>query len=114
SSGKLWAWLRDVQPMLWREGKTYPDGVAQLHQLFSNHEVDFTMSCNDGEVDNKVMQGVLPESAKAYVLDSGTIRNSHYMGIPFNASNQAGAMVVANFLISPEAQLEKATPKIWG
>ncbi len=114
SSEKLWTWLREVRPNLWREGKTYPEGVAQLHQIFSNNEVDFTMSCNDGEVDNKVIQGVLPESAKAYVLDSGTIRNSHYMGIPFNAPNQSGAMVVANFLISPEAQLKKATPQIWG
>ena len=72
------------------------------------------MSNNDGEVDNKVVQGVLPEFAKAYVLDSGTIRNSHYLGIPVNAPNKTGAMVVANFLISPEAQLQKARPDVWG
>ncbi len=114
SSKKLWDWLRDVKPYLWREGQTYPEGVAQLHQLFRNSEVDFTMSNNDGEVDNKVLQGILPEHARAYVLDTGTIRNSHYLGIPFNAPNKAGAMVVANFLISLEAQLRKATPAVWG
>lgn len=114
ASARLWKWLRDIQPYLWREGKTYPESVAQLHQLFSNREVDFTMSNNDGEVDNKVLQGVLPETARAYVLDSGTIRNSHYLGIPVNSPNKAGAFVLANYLISPEAQLRKAAPEIWG
>lgn len=90
------------------------EAVAQLHQLFSNGEVDFTMSNNDGEVDNKVLQGVLPQSARAYVLDSGTIRNSHYLGIPFNAPNKPAALVAANFLISPAAQLRKALPAVWG
>jgi len=114
AAGKLWSWLIALRPHLWREGATFPDSVSQLHQLFSNGEVDFTMSNNDGEVDNKVLQGVLPEFARAYVLDSGTIRNSHYMGIPVNAPNKAGALVAANFLISPAAQLEKATPAVWG
>lgn len=114
ASSKLWVWLRELQPFLWREGRTFPDSVAQLHQLFNNGEVDFTMSNNDGEVDNKVMQGILPETARAYVLDSGTIRNSHYVGVPVNAPNKAGAMVVANFLISFEAQLRKAKPSVWG
>ncbi|WP_232105559.1 ABC transporter substrate-binding protein [Gimesia panareensis] len=114
ASTQLWDWVRDVQPYLWREGKTFPEGVAQLHQLFSNDEVDFTMSNNDGEVDNKVLQGVLPKTARGYVLESGTIRNSHYLGIPVNAPHKAAALVLCNFLISPEAQLKKASPEVWG
>lgn len=114
SSRSLWTWIRQIQPYLWRKGETFPQGVAQLHQLFSNGEIDFTMSNNDGEVDNKVLQGVLPDTAKAYVLDSGTIRNSHYLGIPANSSHKAAAMTLINFLISPEAQLHKATPEVWG
>lgn len=113
-SEKLWAWLKDVRPNLWRQGKTFPESVAQLHQLLSNGEVDFSMSNNDGEVDGKVAQGILPRSSKAYVPQFGSIRNSHYLGIPVNASNKAAAMVVCNFLISPEAQLEKAKPSVWG
>ncbi len=114
ASKKLWAWLREVQPQLWREGKTFPESVADLHKLLSNQEVDFSMSNNDGEVDNKVTQGVLPQSARAYVLKSGTIRNSHFLGIPHNAPSKAAALVLANFLISPEAQLRKAQPEVWG
>ncbi len=82
--------------------------------MFSNGELNFTMSNNDGEVDNKVLQGLIPNSAKSYVFISGTIQNSHYMGIAKNAKNKAGAMVVCNFLISPEAQYEKAKTEVWG
>lgn len=114
ASSRLFEWLHEIQPMLWRQGRTFPESVTQLHQLFRNGEVDFTMSNNDGEVDNKVIQGILPETSRAYVLDSGTIRNSHYLGIPFNAPNPEGAMIVANFLLSPEAQLKKAQPAVWG
>lgn len=114
TSEQLWVYLKDLKPNLWRKGEVFPEGVAQLHQLFANNEVDFTMSNNDGEVDNKAMQGVLPEAARGYVLDGGTIRNSHYLGIPINAPNKAGAMILANLMISPEAQWKKAQPAVWG
>lgn len=114
ASAELWKWLRDIQPMLWREGRTFPESVSQLHQLMNNGEVDFSMSNNDGEVDNKVEQGILPPESRAYVPAFGTIRNSHYLGIPANAQSKAAAMVVCNFLISPEAQHRKAIPAVWG
>jgi putative spermidine/putrescine transport system substrate-binding protein len=110
----LWAYVNELKPHLWKKGETYPASVAELHQLFASGEVDFTMSNNDGEVDNKVLQGLLPDSARAYVLDAGTIQNSHYLGIVKNARHVAGALVVVNFMISPEAQYEKLKPGVWG
>ena len=59
-SAQLWEYFDRLKPFLWKQGKTYPEGVAQLHQLFANGEVDFTMSNNDGEVDNKVTLGTFP------------------------------------------------------
>jgi putative thiamine transport system substrate-binding protein len=44
----------------------------------------------------------------------GSIGNTHFVAIPFNAAHQEGAMVVANFLMSPEAQAMKQDPKGWG
>ena len=114
TSAKLWKWIRDVRPWLWREGQTFPEDVSQLHGLFSSGEVDFTMSANDGEVDNKVLQGVLPDAARGYVPEFGSIRNSHYLGIPAGAPNTPGALVLIDFLISPAAQLQKARPEVWG
>jgi putative spermidine/putrescine transport system substrate-binding protein len=113
-SAPLWQWLTDVKPYLWREGQAFPNSVAPMHQLFSQGELWFTMSNNDGEVDNKVGTGDLPAFSRGYVLDGGSIRNSHYMGIVNRSGNKAGAMVVANFLLSPEAQLEKARSEVWG
>ena len=113
-SAHLWEYVRFIQPYLWKEGKTFPEAVAPMHQLFANGELWFTMSNNDSEVDNKVLQGVFPESARAYVWEGGTIQNSHYLGIPRLSANKAGAMVVANFLISPEAQHRKQDPAVWG
>ena len=112
-SSKVWQWLLDARASLWRGGQTYPDGVADLHRLFANGEVDFSMSNNQNEVVTKVRQGILPSSARPLLLRDGTIANTHYLGIPFNAPNPAGAMVVANFLLSPEAQLEKQKPDVW-
>ncbi|MEP6687386.1 MAG: ABC transporter substrate-binding protein [Gemmatimonadales bacterium] len=113
ASAKVWAWLDDVRPALWRRGDTYPEGVAALDRLFANGEVDFTMSNNLNDVATKVRQGRFPATARALLLRDGTIANAHFLGIPANAPNPAGAMVVANFLLSPEAQLEKAKPEVW-
>lgn len=109
----LFAWLDSLKPSLWRKGTQYPPDVAALHRLFANGEIDFSLSNNQNEAVTKSMQGVIPKSSRALVLRDGTIANTHFLGIPANAPNAAGAMVVANFLLSPEAQLEKQRPSVW-
>ncbi|MCK5349431.1 MAG: ABC transporter substrate-binding protein, partial [Desulfobacula sp.] len=58
--------------------------------------------------------GELPDTVRTCIHTSGTIGNAHFVGIPFNSSAKEGAMVFANFLLSPEAQAKKADPAIWG
>lgn len=111
---RVFAWVRDVRGDLWRGGETFPKDVAQLHQLFANGEVDFTMSFNDGEVDNKVASGLFPRSAQAYPLATGMLANTHYLGVVARSPHQAAALVAINELISPAAQLEKLKPGVWG
>ncbi|ARN78803.1 hypothetical protein BST97_12835 [Nonlabens spongiae] len=113
-SKALWAYLRELKPYLWKKGETFPEDVAQMHQLFASGELLMTMSNNDAEVDNKINEGLFPESARAYVPEFGTIQNSHYLGIAKNAVDKAAAMAVINFMISPEAQLKKQNPEVWG
>ncbi len=113
-SAKLWNWINRNKTYFWRQGKTFPESLAAMHQMFANGELDFTMSNNDSEVDNKILQRIFPPTARAYVFDSGTIRNTHFLGIPSGAANKAGAMAAINFLISPEAQLRKMQPDVWG
>ena len=113
-SKELWAYINKLKPYLWRKGEVYPESVAQMHQLFANGELWFTMSNNDAEVDSKTKAGLFPETARAYVPDFGSIQNSHYVGITKLSSVKAADMVIANFLVSPEAQLKKMNPDVWG
>ncbi len=109
----VFAWLDSLRPFLWRRGETFPPDVAAMHRLFANDEIDFSMSNNQNEVITKADHGVLPRTASPLLLRDGTIANTHFVGIPFNAPNAAGAMVVADFLLSAEAQLEKQRPGVW-
>lgn len=113
-SARLWNFINRIKPYFWKKGKTFPSTVSAMHQLFANGELYITMSNNDAEVDNKILEGIFPKSSRAYLLEKGTIQNSHYLGIPVNAPQKAAAMVVSNFLISPEAQYRKAHPGVWG
>ena len=113
-STELWKYVNELKPYLWRKGTVFPEGVTQMHQLFANGELWFTMSNNDAEVDSKIAEGFFSNSAKAYVPSFGSIQNSHYIGIPSNSGNKSAAMVVANTLISVDAQVHKMNPTIWG
>ncbi|MBC3784125.1 ABC transporter substrate-binding protein [Spirosoma utsteinense] len=113
-STELWKQVNAIKPYFWKQGTTFPEQLATLHQLFANGEVAFTFSDNDAEVDNKVNLGFFPKTARAYVPAPGTIRNSHYLGIVKGAQHPEAAMLVVNFLMSPEAQLKKMDPNIWG
>jgi len=44
----LWGLLNSWKPYLWRQGKTYPASENELHQLFANGEVDFTITLATG------------------------------------------------------------------
>lgn len=53
-------------------------------------------------------------SVRSYVLEDGTLGNVHFVAIPFNSPHKAGAMALANFLMSPEAQAQKQSLAMWG
>ena len=44
-------------------------------------------------------------SIRTFIFDNGTIGNTNYMGIAYNAPNKAGAMVAINEILSAEIQL---------
>ncbi len=111
---KTYALLRELKPFLWRKGATYPENPIRLAQLFADGEVDFAMSYHPAEASKNIKDGLYPDTVRTFVFDEGTIANTHFVAIPFNAGNKAGAMVVADFLMSPEAQFKKADVNTWG
>lgn len=110
----LWDKLKEMKPYLWREGETYPNSLSQLDQMYASGEVAFTMGFNEGRTRSLIKEGIFPASTKTIVIAPGSISNTHYLSIPFNSPNVAGALVVINFLLSPEAQIKKMDPEMWG
>jgi putative thiamine transport system substrate-binding protein len=110
----VWRWLEEVRPYLWRKGQTHPVSGPALHQLLDDGEVDLSMAFNPAEASAAISAGRLPDTVRSFILEGGTIGNTHFVAIPFNAAHQAGAMVVADFLLSPEAQARKQDPRVWG
>lgn len=110
----LWAFLDDLTPTLWREGRAYPaTGPAQL-QLIADGEVDLAISFSPGEATAAIANNQLPDTVRTFVLDGGTIGNASFVAIPYNSGSAAGAMVVANFLMSPESQVRQQDPNNLG
>jgi putative thiamine transport system substrate-binding protein len=110
----LWHWLEAIRPYLWRNGATFPASGPALHQLLDDGEVDFSMAFNPAEASNLIQAGHLPASVRTFILKTGTIGNTHFVAIPFNAAHKPAAMVLADFLMSAEAQAHKQDPSVWG
>ena len=110
----LWTFLDALTPNLWRQGRAYPTtGPSQL-QLIADGEVDLAISFSPGEATAAIANSQLPNTVRTFVLDKGTIGNASFVAIPFNSGSKEGAMVIANFLLSPEAQLRAQDPSILG
>lgn len=110
----LWNFLDQLHPLMWRGGKTFTSGAPEMKQLLNDGEIFISLTFNPNDASNAIANGELPESVRTYVHENGTIGNTHFVAIPFNSDAKEGAMVFADFLISPEAQLRKAKPDIWG
>jgi len=110
----LWSYLNQLHPLLWRSGKNFPSSSSAQRQMLNDSELDIALSFNPSDTSAAITNGSLPETTRTFVLKKGTIGNTHFVAIPFNSGSTEGAMVVANFLISPLAQLQKQNPNIWG
>ncbi|MEP4377781.1 MAG: ABC transporter substrate-binding protein [Alphaproteobacteria bacterium] len=110
----LWAYLDALHPLMWRRGEVYPQNGPALLRLLDDGEVSIALSFEPAEASGLIAQGKLPDTIRTFVLDNGTIGNTNFVAIPFNANAKEGAMVLANFLMSPEAQAHKQNPEVWG
>ena len=110
----LFAALDRMHPNLWRGGRTFPRNKEALRQLLADNEVDIAFAFSPAEASNAIANNELPDTVRSFVFSGGTLGNTHFVAIPYNAAAREGALVFANFLISPEAQLRKQDPAVWG
>ncbi|MBU0956927.1 MAG: extracellular solute-binding protein, partial [Spirochaetes bacterium] len=109
-SPALWDFLNSWEPYLWRQGKSYPASENELHQLFANGEVDFSITLATAGAGPAIEAGLLPLTARAYAFRQYMIGDYNYVAIPANASNKAAALVLANLILRPDRQAGQVLP----
>jgi len=110
----LFAYLDALRPHLWRQGRAYPLNSAALRTLMADGEIDLALSFNPAEASSAIARGELPMSVRSFVFDKGTIGNASFLAIPYNAAHKEGALLLCDFLLSPEAQAKKQDPAGYG
>jgi len=110
----VWEYLNDIEADLWRGGETYPATASVMDNLIANQEIAFHMAYGPNHAATNILEGIYPDTIRTFVFDTGTISNNNFVAIPFNAPNAAGAMVVANYMLSEEYQAEMTNPESWG
>jgi len=104
TSAPLWAWYAQLRPLLWRGGRQFPDNGSAQRQLLNDGEIDITLSFNPAEAAVSAASGLLPPTVRSFGLRKGSIGNTSFVAIPFNAAHKEGALVLANFLLAPATQ----------
>ncbi|MFG6157422.1 ABC transporter substrate-binding protein [Halomonas sp. 1390] len=110
----LWEYLDALHPHLWRSGRQFPASGPEMRSLMGDGALTLAFTFIPSEPAAAVADYELPESTRSYVPASGTLGNVHFVAIPYNSPHQAGAMVVADYLLSPEAQATKQDLDVWG
>jgi putative spermidine/putrescine transport system substrate-binding protein len=72
------------------------------------------MNYNVSHASNKIATGQYPDTVRTFVPEDSALFNLHFTAVPFNSPNKAGALVLSNYLLSPEIQLSKNDPANWG
>jgi putative spermidine/putrescine transport system substrate-binding protein len=99
---------------LWNHGQAYPKSSAEQDQLLARGEVDFNLSYTQAHAQGKIAEGLYPATVKSFVLTDGSLANTHFVAVAFNAPHAAAAVVLANLLLDPALQLSKNQPDHWG
>ena len=114
ATAPLWAYLDALHPQLWRAGKQFPPNAAALRQMLADGELWLALTFNPNEAASEIAAKRLQTTVSSYQFSSGTIGNTHFLAVPFNASAKAGAQVFINFLLGAQAQARKADIAVWG
>ncbi len=113
-SAPLWRWYEELKPLLWRRGEQFPESGPAMRALLADGEIDIMISFNPNEATAGIARGILPPTVRTFVLERGTIGNTSFVAIPYNARHKEGALVVADFLLTPESQARAMHPEGMG
>lgn len=100
-------YLRELNPYLWNEGKTFPESSTTVENMYSDGELVMNMSYGAYAVATGIENGTYTDTTETFQFDKGTIGNTNYMAIAANSGNTAGAMVAINEMMDPEVQADR-------
>ena len=100
-------YLRELNPYLWNQGTTFPESSNAVDAMFADGELALSVSYAPFTVATGIDQGLYTDTTETFVFSNGTIGNTNYMAIAFDAPNKAGAMVVINAILSAQIQLSQ-------
>jgi ABC-type uncharacterized transport system, periplasmic component len=100
-------YLRQLNPYLWNEGKTFPDSSTTMDNMFADGELVLNMTYDAFGTSIKIEDGTYTETTQSFQFDKGTIGNTNFMAIAANSGNKAGAMVAINEMMSPKIQADR-------
>ena len=110
----LWAYLDQLHPTMWQQGKYMLRQASQLQRLVGTGELTLAFSFTAAEIPSAVNRFDLPDDVRTYAMQDGSLANVHFVGLTYNSKNKTAAKTVVNFLLSPEAQAEKQKLEVWG
>lgn len=101
------AYLRELNPYLWNQGKTFPDSSTTVDNMFADGELVLNMTYGAYDASVKIANGTYTDTVESFQFDKGTIGNTNFMAIAKNSGNKAGAIVAVNEMISPKIQASR-------
>ncbi len=95
--------LRDLNPYIYQDG-VYPNGNAQELELLASGQIWMGTVWSDQFITGQE-HGQIPENISyTQISDPSFTGGAAYLGIPATTPDQEGALVLANWLLTPEAQ----------
>lgn len=109
----LWAWYDQLRPTLWRAGREFPESGPAQRALLNDGAIDLHLAFDPAEAATAIANQLLPPTARVFTLDKGTLGNTSFVAIPYNAAHKEAALVMADFLLEPATQARAQDPA-WG
>ncbi|MEF9990736.1 MAG: ABC transporter substrate-binding protein [Romboutsia sp.] len=107
-------YLNEIKQYLWNKGETYPANSSQLDNMYSDNEVYFTMTYSPNTLLGRIESEEFSKYTEIVEFKKGNISNTHFITIAKTSPNEAGAMVLIDFLMSVDAQGSKTDTANWG
>lgn len=100
----FWAWYQSLRPHLWEAGRAFPQDQSALYALLREDALDLGIAPSMSGASAALASGRLPQAVRPYLLPPGTLEADTFLGLPATSTRPEAAMVMVDFLLSPEAQ----------